>query len=249
MTTENLVSPDAETQNPAPELANETPEVAIPEVEAAAPESTESEESKALKRMQRRIDKRTADVYRERAEKEQLAQRIAELERRHAPQQDEVADEPVSKTDVMSLAQEIAKQQEVAKHVQSVLKAGKALPNFDEACNTVAEELPFYDGKGKPTDFLSAVLEFDDPAKLLHHLGTNPDLAAELADMTPTRRVRRLDAIEREMNDRAKPKTSTAPKPLEPVKATASDTGLHSKLSDEEWIRRRDKEVRERGRY
>jgi hypothetical protein len=249
MSTEPQVSPGEETLNPAPELANETPEVAAPEVEAEQQEAPEDEAAKALKRMQRRIDKRTADVYRERAEKEHLAQRLAELERRQAkPETDDapIADENVIERKALTLAQEITQKQEFEKTVKGVLSAGKALPKFDEACNTLNEELPFYERNGKPTPFLAAVLDFDAPAQLLHHLGSNPDLAAELADLTPTRLVRRLDAIERELTDKAKPKTSAAPKPLEPVKATASETGLHSGLSDAEWIRRREAEIRSR---
>lgn len=244
MTTENQVSPDADTQNPAPELTNENPDVVNPDVEdeQKPSEAPEDEAAKALKRMQRRIDKRTADVYRERAEKEQLAQRVAELERRQAkPQDDEPqpeVDANVIQTKALTLAQEIAQQQKFQENVASVLKAGKALPKFDEACNVLNEELPFYE-RGRPTPFLAAVLDFDAPAQLLHHLGTNPDLAAELADLTPTRLVRRLDAIERELTEKAKPKTSSAPKPLDPVKGTGSGNHLSADLDPDEWRKRR----------
>jgi hypothetical protein len=253
MSTENQVSPDADTQNPAPELTNETPDVVNPDVEdeqQQPSETPEEEATKALKRMQRRIDKRTADVYRERAEKEQLAQRVAELERRQAkPQDDEPkheADANVIQTKALTLAQEIAQQQKFQENVTTVLKAGKALPKFDEACNTLNEELPFYERSGKPTPFLAAVLDFDAPAQLLHHLGTNPDLAAELADLTPTRLVRRLDAIERELTEKAKPKTSSAPKPLTAVRGSASTSDLSDDLSPDEWRARREKQLMRR---
>jgi hypothetical protein len=249
MSTENTVSPDADTLNPAPELTSETPEVVTPEVETDEQQTSEDadEAAKALKRMQRRIDKRTADVYRERAEKELLARRIEELERKQAKPED--GDQPPSEKDIeskaLTLAQQIAQQQEFAKTVQSVVKAGSALPKFTEACNTLNEELPFYDNKGKPTPFLTAVIEFDAPEKLLHHLGTNPDLAAELADLTPTRLVRRLDAIERELTEKAKPKTSNAPKPLEPVRAQGG-TKDPSEMSDTEFAAWRKAQIAQR---
>lgn len=215
MTEETQVPPAAETLNPAAETE---PEVVTPEV--AKPETEESEDSKALKRMQRRIDKRTADVYRERAQNEQLAQRLAELERRLQPTEPQAPDlEKVVQTKAQTLAQEIAQQQKVTDSIGAVLKAGKTLDNFDTACNAVAEEIPFY-VNGRPSAFLSSVLEFDQPAQLLHHLGTHPDLAAELADLSPTRQVLKLGAIERELADKAKPKSSTAPKPLEPVRGS-----------------------------
>jgi hypothetical protein len=250
MITENQVSPDAETLNPAAEdITNETPEVVTPEVDAK-PEPTESEESKALKRMQRRIDKRTADVYRERAQNETLAQRIAQLEQRLQPADSQTPPnsddlERVVLTKAQSIAQEIAQQQQITRNVQSVLSAGKDLPAFDAACNAVNEELPFYDRSNRPTPFLAAVLEFDRPAQLLHYLGTNPDLAAELADLNPTRLVRRLDAIEREMSDKGKPKTSAAPKPLEPVKAQGSSKEP-SEMSDKEFAAWRRRQISQR---
>jgi len=245
MTTQTQAAPVAEAQNTATELlTNEEAEVVTPQVDEQQPSETpEDEATKALKRMQRRIDKRTADVYRERAEKEQLAQRVAELERRQqAPQGEEqplAVDDKAIEAMALTRAKEIAQQQRFQETVQGVLKAGKALPEFDKACNTLNEELPFYERNGKPTAFLAAVLDFDAPAKLLHHLGTNPDLAAELADLTPTRLVRRLDAIEQELNDKAKPKTSGAPKPLEPVRPAGAANDLSDDLSADEWMKRR----------
>jgi hypothetical protein len=246
MTETTQVSPDAETLNPAPELTNETPEVVTPEAPAEPTEPTESEESKALKRMQRRIDKRTADVYRERAEKDQLAQRLTELERRLQPAEQEQPDlEKVVATKAQSLAQEIAQQQRITDSVGAILKAGKALANFDAHCNAVAEEIPFYEN-GRPTAFLSAVMEFDQPAQLLDHLGANPDLAAELADMTPTRRVLRLGAIERELTDAAKPKASNAPTPLAPVRGQGVGSKDPSAMTDAEFKAWRSKQIAQR---
>lgn len=248
MNTETQVSPVEETQIQSTEPTNETPEVVTPEVVAETPEPTESEESKALKRMQRRIDKRTADVYRERAEKDQLAQRIAELERRQPTEQtqDPQADiRKVVETQAQSLAKEIVQQQRVAEHIGDILKAGKAIPEFDAACNALNEELPFYERNGRPTEFLSAVMEFDHPAKLLAHLGSNPDLAAELADLTPTRRVLRLASIEREMTDAAKPRASAAPKPLEPVRGQGGSKEP-SEMSDAEFAAWRRRQIAQR---
>ncbi len=248
MTTETQVSPVEETQNQSTELTTETEEIVTPHVEEneqQTSEATEDESAKALKRMQRRIDKRTADVYRERAEKEQLAQRVAELERRQTPQEEQAADvdENVIQTRASTLAQQIVQQQKFQESVNTVLRDGKSLQGFDEACNSLNEELPFYD-RGRPTPFLAAVLEFDTPAKLLHHIGSNPELAAELSDLTPTRLVRRLDSIEREMT--AKPKTSAAPKPLEPLRGTGAGNKALANLEDDDFDKRRREQIAKR---
>ena len=49
-------------------------------------------------------------------------------------------------------------------------------------------------------------------------LFVNPDIAEELADLSLPRQVRKLTLIEQELADKAKPRTSNAPKPLDPVK-------------------------------
>jgi hypothetical protein len=58
--------------------------------------------------------------------------------------------------------------------------------------------------------------------------------------------AKRLATIERELGDKSKPKTSNAPKPLEPVKATSSDSDLGPGLSDAEWLKRREAQLKER---
>jgi hypothetical protein len=191
--------------------------------------------------MERRINKKHAEAAAANERSRILEERLRSYET-SPPQGEEAApDANVIETKARALAQEMARQQEVSKHIGSVLTAGKALPEFDAACNSVNDELPFYERNGKPTEFLSALLEFDEPAKLLHHLGTNPDLVEELADMTHTRRVRRLDAIEREIKDKATPKTSSAPKPLAPLKGQGTDSKDPSAMTDAEfaaWRRR-----------
>jgi hypothetical protein len=91
---------------------------------------------------------------------------------------------------------------------------------------------------------MEVVLESDKPEALLYHLGKNPDLAAELTDLSPTQLARKLDRIERDMASALKPKSSNAPKPLEPVKGVASDSELGPNLSDAEWMRRREAQIK-----
>ena len=111
MTTENQVSTGGETQIPTPEQA-QTPEVAPEETQAQDPQAEsaepESKEQRALKALERRLGKRTADVYRERAAREQLETRLRELEARFQPQQQEQTqqvDEDVSESKAREIAQ------------------------------------------------------------------------------------------------------------------------------------------------
>lgn len=239
MNTEAIVAPDVATQNPASEQV-QPPEVTTPEPQAeeTQPQSDETDESraeKAAKALERRLGKRTADLYRERAAREHAERELAALKQQADPQPEKAAD-PVE------LARQIVERERLASTVTKVLSEGKKLEGFDNACNEVATVIPFYGDKGDPTAFLRVVLESDAPAKLLHHLGQNPDLVDELADLSPTQQARRLDRIERDLA--AKPQVSQAPKPIKPVAATASDTDLHSGLSDADWIARREAQLR-----
>ena len=247
MNTETTVSPDAETQNPAAEVI-EPPEVTAPEAEVEAQAEPEGDEAdKALKRMQRRIDKRTADVYRERARAEQLAQRLAELEAKGTGEQPEAKVQ-----DVDSLVEERVSILAFADKANSIVETGtKKHSDFVDTLKDLAKEVgEFVQRNGKPSQFMEVVLEVaDDSAALLYYLGKNPEIASELADLSPLKLAKRLDRIERELGEASKPKTSNAPKPLEPVKAKSTDSGLSSDLPVDEWMRRREKELREKRGY
>ena len=247
---DETVSPDAETQIQAP-VVEETPEVTTPEVEAEAEvtsqDQTESEADKALKRMQRRIDKRTADVYRERARAEQLAQEVASLKAQSGQQ-----DQPREQDDPKVLAREIARIERFNDQANAIVSEGtKANPDYMLAMRELAREVgDFVKPNGAPSQFMEVVLEVvDKPAAVMYHLGKNPDLAEELADLSPLKLAKRLDRIERELNDKSNPKPGSAPKPLEPIKPEASDSGLNPDLSTEEWMRRREKQLREKRGY
>ena len=235
------VSPDAETQNPAPEA--ESPDVATPEVEAEAAEPQVSEEAKALQRMQRRIDKRTADVYRERAQTEQLRARLAELEAKSGTPEKTQQGE----TDPVALAREISRIERFTEKSNSLVAEGaKKHTDYMDALKDLSAEVgSFVERNGAPSPFMDVVLEVSDkPAELLYHLGKNPDIAADLADLSPVKLAKRLARIESELTDKATPKTSNAPKPLEPVKGKASDSELGSGLSDAEWFKRREAQLK-----
>jgi len=235
------VSPAEETLNPAAEPTLDTPEVVTPETgdEPQQPQeqpekpSDEDEREKALKRMQRRIDRRTAELYRERAEREALAQRLAQLEQ---PRTEE-SEAPQRQADPREIAREMVEAERIAEKCNAIAAEGsKKFADFEDALKTVAAETgPLFDRAGRPTALMQVVLESDAPAALLHHLGKNPDVAADLADLTPTQLARRLDRIERDMQAAAKPKVSSAPKPLTPVKASGSAVKDPSQMTDAEY--------------
>ena len=241
------VSPDAETLNPAPE--DVTPEIVTPDVPETTPEDLAA---KSLKRLERRIDRLTASKYQTAAEAQQAREEASQLRARLAQYEQAEPAETLTPEKVLPIARQLAEhmraQERVVDKVQAVMAAGKKLENFDAACNAVDEELPFYDGQRRPTAFLNTVMECDDPAAVLQHLGTHTEIAAELARLTPTQVARRLDRIETDLKKPVEHKTSNAPKPVTPVRGSAAQTGLSKSLSDSEWQRRFIEQYNERNR-
>ncbi|MNU46286.1 hypothetical protein D3C71_351450 [compost metagenome] len=226
-------------QIPSTDTAAVIPDQADPEHPEGAeqpqkPELTPAErEAKALKR---RVDRLTREKYETQAELQQLRQRPAEPQG-EAPQ--------LTEQEVNRRAQKIAETKAFNDRCNEIDRIGrKEFPDFAEKFIELSAEIPTIDKNGA-TPFLEAILDSDNPAALIHHLGSNPDLAAELADLTPRQQVRRLALIERDMGAKeAPPKTSNAPKPIQPVKPTATAGGPDPGKDPEAWIAWRNAQVR-----
>jgi hypothetical protein len=222
MIEETQVSPVAETQNPAPVEATQAPEV-------VEPETNEAE----------RVDETPEDP---RDKYEQLQARLAQYEQpEQQPQQ----------PDVLKVAEYIAEIKEHQKIGVDISKAGRAkFPDFDRAISVVIEEIgALYDQAGMLTPTGKAFVECEAPAMVIHAIGTNPDLAAELAGLSPTKLARRLDRLEIELSKPKEPPRSNAPKPIQPVKASGSQSGPSADDSPEEWRRKFIAQRQQRNRY
>lgn len=235
MSTETQVSPGEETLIPTPEVVPPQAEAEESDLEVTPQETPEEAEGdKTIKRMERRIARRTADLYQERARATQAEQRAQELEallRKQVPQETP----PQEQVNPVELAKAIAKIERVAEKSNSVADKGRTqFKDFDAKLEAVIVEAgPLIERTGLPTPLGEAILEAEKPHALIHWLGANPEVASELKGLTPVQLGRRLDRIERDMAEARKPKTSTAPKPLEPVTPRAEATTLSRSGEDE----------------
>lgn len=106
-------------------------------------------------------------------------------------------------------------------------------------------------------DMAEVIQDSDDGPALLYHLGKNPDIAEKIAQLPPKAAARELGKIEARLafeREKAKPnKVSGAPPP--PPKVEGADPGNLSvkpddpesdKLSDQEWARKRNKQLERR---
>lgn len=242
MNTETQVPTGEETQNPPPESeVKPVPEQdATPDAENSGDVKPDPQtiELKRLERELRKAQRNNARLYQELG---------AAREQTKAPQEEPKQQEP----DVNARAEQIAETKLFAQTAERIVGEGKkANPDFIEKLKDLAAEVgEFVKPNGLPSDFMRAVLDVSDkPTELLYYLGKNPDIAEELSDLPVTKLAARLDRIERSLAE-PQPKQSSAPRPLEPVKSKSSDSGLHSDLSTEEWMKRREEQVRERRKY
>lgn len=231
MTIENDTTSEAVSDDTATDVTATAAPVAEdtdPPAEDAAP----TDADKAAKALQRRVDRLTKEKYQLKAENDQL----------RAPKQQD--DEPKQLTEdevetrAEARAREIADLRRFDEQCNAVFANGvKANKEFAKSFKELTEEIgaPF-DAKGKPTSIMSAILDADAPHKVILHLAEDPELAAEIAALSPSRQIRRIAKIEDEIEAAAKPKQSSAPKPVQPVKPTSDANAAPDPKDTARWI-------------
>lgn len=216
-----------------------------PQQPAKEGESEADKDRKAVAAMQRRVNRLTAEKYAERAQREQYERELQALRQGGEPPQHE-PQAPYTRETVEREAKALVEQQRFNDECNRLAADGrKAAPDFDAKLATLASVTgPLFDDRGRPEPLLQAVLAAEAPAKVLLHLAAHPDIAAELVDLTPLQQARRLGRLESELS--APKQTSSAPRPLEPVKAAAANSGEPDPADTSRWIAWRNKQERER---
>jgi hypothetical protein len=199
---------------------------------------------RTIKKLQRRIERLSGKVGAAARERDMLREQLASTQQATGTQQD-AADGDIEAR-ARAKAQELVTQDRLNARAADTLKAGKKIDGFTEALETLRDEIPFMDEKKRITPFFEAILDVDNPAKVIHYLGSNPEEAAEFEGLTPAQIGRRLARLEIKLTEGTKEKPSSAPVPLKPVRGSAPDTGGldEPNISDAEWIRRREKALR-----
>ena len=208
-------------------------------------QNVQSDADKAAKALQRRVDRLTREKYQLRAENEQL--------RTPKQQADDDNKEHLTEDEVENRAQvrarEIAELKQIEQHCNAVFDKGvKANKDFAKTFQGLVDEIgaPF-DAKGKPTSTMAAILDADEPHKLIQHLADNPELAGELAELSPSKQIRRIVQIEKEMGEDSKPRQSNAPKPATPVNAGAAASAKDpATMTDKEYADWRKAQIKAR---
>jgi hypothetical protein len=127
--------------------------------------------------------------------------------------------------------------------------------NFDDACTALYEagthEFTDFDDVIKqvamvgeiPKHFYEALTAVDGGHKVLHHLGENPDLAAELLALAPVQLAIRMADLSGQLSRPQTKPVSRTPAPIKPIDGNGrADVDL-SKASLDDFMARRNREA------
>lgn len=215
------------------------------EEEASKEPAKKPEKDWAQHRIDQLTRKRYEEVGRVQRELDAANRRAEELEARLNGT--EVKQDP---QDVMSLAERIAaeriSQQTFTQRCNTAVEQGEREygEEFSKALtNLQSLEALFEDGK--PTELTNIVVESDNPAKLLHYLGTNKQEAARILALTPVQQARAIGALEVKLAaEKPQRSVSKAPEPISAVNAKApATTGPSDKDTDDEWLVKRNAQI------
>lgn len=174
-------------------------------------------------------------------QKRELEERLQQVEAYRAPQYEQpAADVPYDprqiQLEVHRQAQELAKQQQWKDTTDKIWNDGlQKFGDWAPQLNNMATLLG-----GIPTTLTEAAIETGNPQDVLYHLAKNPDEAARIAMLPPTRQAVAVAKLAQGLN--APKRVSAAPPPITPKVqgvGTAPATLDDPDISMEEWARLR----------
>lgn len=239
---------DVKQQQPAAETKVETPEA---QASQETPEEAKAEEAKQPpKWAQKRINELTRDKYRERARAEMLEERLAQIESRlnqapaETPGEFTHAQQPQPRIDHNQIRSEV--EQRVAFDMKSNDAFSKGASEFKD----FETKLDTLKSVGVDEKALRVIVDSDMPHKVLYHLGSNPDEAADILSLPPVQMARAIGKLEARLSaPKSPPKTSTAPDPVTPVSARSAGSAEPSDRDDmKTWLQKRQAKIGARGR-
>lgn len=249
----NTASTEVEAQDQGQEGQN-TSDAAVEQPQGEGGQNKAAEEKKPQTPwFQTRIDKLTAEKYEKAREVENLRAELAaarntgRVAEGAAPEAANGA--PTTQAEIERLADQKARQI-------------TAEQRFNEACNSVytkgtEEYTDFKDavatlnmvGVTTP-EFLSIVTDMPEAHKILHHLGNNPDDAARIAGLSPTKQAYELARIEASLGVKKSVPISKAPAPISTIDGRGKAMAAldDPKIPTDKWMELRARELEKRPR-
>jgi hypothetical protein len=205
-----------------------------PEDELEGDEPSEPEKPKVPKGFQKRINKRTADYYREKNRADELEKKIADLEAQRPVDvgskpkiEDFDFDEAAHQEALLDwkLEQKVAKIQLKTKAQQAKANADTVLEQYQRKVETSGLEdfdevvTPLYQNKILGDAAYEALLIQDNGPLIEYHLAKNLELAAKIGSKTPAQQAAEIGKLSVKLAAPKGRKTTKAPDPVKPAKS------------------------------
>ena len=216
------------------DIVEELDKTEVSDVVEVSADSAPAADEKPEDGFQKRINKVTADKYAEKRRADELQRKIDELEqtpvkvKSEAPKlEDFDHDVDAHNAAMIDFKVEEAVSKQVANQRESASKATaqEAQSAFNERIvalgkddfDQVANAIPTL-----PDGVAGALVNSENGAELIYHLGQHLDVADKLASMTPNQAMMELGRISATMSTKPNIKTSAAPDPIEPISSGGS---------------------------
>lgn len=185
--------------------------------------------------VQKRINKITAEKYAAKREADELKRKLQELESapKEKAKQPELADFDFDEDAHRAALIEYQVQQAISKQEtkQSAASEAARAEQQQQAFNARVNELGKADfwevANAVPTlapEVVNTLMDAEEGAGMIYHLGTHLDVADRLANMNPNQALIELGRISASLNQKPPVKLSAAPEPIEPINSGGSLT-------------------------
>ena len=209
------------------------------EVDTLEAASTDAEKPKE-DGFQKRIDKVTADKYAEKRRADDLQKKLDEIETSKSELKKPKLDDPEIDYDEEALErasrdyeiqqgvnESLAKREEDAQATRQKQAQQEVATAFKEQITTLGKA--DFEAKAQgipnlPDGVADALMQSEDGAEVIYHLGNNLDKAEAIANMTPPRAMMELGKLSAQLATKPSIKTSAAPDPIKPLGGGGSVT-------------------------
>lgn len=241
---QQVIEEKIETAQETPPQAETKPEAVAAQEEAVASEEPEAQaqpqtEQEVADWREKQINKQHARLKESKRLIEERDRQIADLqamlERRGAPESTTQAQPELPKPPARQQPdpEAIRSQVELELRLEQIGKAGETA--YGDKWNKSLERLVQIAGEGGIQDLPWMARALDDPAKVLHKLGSNPAEAMRIMELPPERRQAEYFKLAIEQAPKP-PKPSAAPAPVDALKPRSQPVNeLSDTMSDEDW--------------
>ena len=241
-------------QDSTQEAIETTPTESATVTEDIATEETELEAEKPSgDGFQKRIDKVTKDKYAEKRRADDLQKRIDAIEAGNKKDalvkptleshdyDEEAFDSATLQYNIDQGVQAALDQKESDVKAEKQKGAGeKVLSDFNANITALGKE-DFEEKQNSipmlPKGVAEAIMQSENGAEMVYHLGSNPETASNIASMSPLMAMQELGKLSTKLSTKPEIKLSAAPEPISPVKAgSALNSNIDDEMSMADWM-------------